>query len=92
MDEGTVLSSSLWMTLPNEVVVLILEFMSVTELATCATVSSQWRALADSNALWMAHFQRTHPPLLGAVPSSSFPGQGWEHLFSILIRYLIIRN
>jgi hypothetical protein len=54
------------MALPNEVLLLVFEFLGVRYLASCA--SAQWTGLAATNTVWLAHFHRAYvvsaPPLV----------------------------
>jgi len=45
------------MELPNEVVLLVFEFLGVGDLAACARVCTEWGALAATNILWQHHYR-----------------------------------
>jgi hypothetical protein len=65
------------MELPNEVVLLVFEFLGVGDLAACARVSTEWGALAATNILWQHHYRAIlcngHPSLTRFRSSSSTP-------------------
>jgi WD40 repeat protein len=65
------------MELPNEVVLLVFEFLGVGDLAACARVSTEWGALAATNMLWQHHYRAIlgngHPSLTRFRSSTSTP-------------------
>ncbi len=65
------------MELPNEVVLLVFEFLGVGDLAACARVCTEWGALAATNILWQHHYRAIlcngHPSLTRFRSSTSTP-------------------
>ncbi|UZJ51406.1 hypothetical protein CBS101457_000726 [Exobasidium rhododendri] len=65
--------------LPDTVLLLIFEKLTIKELLTCQRVSKRWRASAANPALWESHAMAlTEGDLIGMIAPSS--PEGWEPL------------
>jgi hypothetical protein len=54
MEEGNVLvSEDPLEILPEEIVLPILSFLTIKELATCCLVCKNWKRFAEDNSLWL---------------------------------------